>query len=813
MVVPSAMARVRINSPLFSDNSNLTIVAGGYSLATPAGTGNTGTLAIDAGTGTLLTSSKGRLVVKNGDYTLTHAGFGDMFFAKTTGAVIPTADATKVRSATNNNFLENNSLEVRGGNLTLDQVQSSDTGLITFKASGDVNLISSATSGGQSINFAGDLTIISGGAIRFNNVFGLTNASTLTLTAAGDITQSKVFASVNKLVATSTNGDIILAHNNNGIVKLGAISARNVTINNSTSLTLLGDITATGTAAAGGNAAVAGRIQLNTIGSAGHNITLGDNIRMISGNSTPGGATNTDVNIVLNMNGLGSDGVFSNGGFTLNTDNRNIQILANTFTLTATTTAARTAGATNYAIDAGTGKILNKSVGKKYVMNGDYTLNGANVFTLFDKSDAGVTLTSAQTALMNGTSLATFGDANSLEIVGGTLTLALGTNFSRAVPISFKASGNIYINGDTTTLNGNTTIESTGGAISAPNELNVGTNILTMNAAGDITFNNKLTAGTVTATSTNGNVRLIGMNEITNLGAISAKNVSINNGIAMNLTGNISANGVVGTAGKITIVTTVAPNLNLTLTSNVTLTSGNSVAGNNDVNIRLINGTSAVGGSFINNGKSLSTGGSNIEIRTYSFNLTGPSVADANFKAINAGTGMIATFTQGRTMTLQGATLTESSIGDIFYSGIDGQAVGAALPADKATLISHVVNNNITTTNTLLVSGALAIDGQTLTARGAGLIIKANGNISFNGAVTFNDDVTLQSLGGITVNQAVTATGKTLTLLANNDITQTAIITAGTLAATLDGGGGDVEYRREYGDEFGCGDGGHEFCL
>ena len=392
--------------------------------------------------------------------------------------------------------------------------------------------------------------------------------------------------------------------------------------------------------------------------------------------------------------------------------------------------------------------------------------------------------------------------ATSAVILSTTGTISRGANGAiNANSLSITASGAVSVSGAITTISNYTnnaansavTIASTN-ALTIGAAINAGTANVSLNASGAITQTAAITAGILTATSTNDNVTLdhVG-NMLAGLGTISGKNVTIKNARSLTLNGNITANGVLGTAGRIFISTANggAGNRDITMNSIVTLTSGNAsmVLHNTQLNIIFdLGGTGGaiVGGTFRSNFKTLFAANYNILILAGGFALdqaTGNDVSPIG-SAIEAGTGKVLTFTPVAPITGNNLVVTSADFLNTNPYGTSA-ARGADIPLNRVRATGNPQFSSrlvIDSTGTLTVTGATSALTDLVT-------LKASGNISFTGSASnFAGSLKVESTGGtISIGSELNLGANDLTLLSAGAITQTAAITAGTLAATATG--------------------------
>ncbi|MEH2280626.1 MAG: CHAT domain-containing protein [Nostoc sp.] len=246
------------------------------------------------------------------------------------------------------------------GNLNTNSNSSSNSGNVTLSASGDItagNIIAN----GQGYS-AGNITVEStSGGITLNNLdtsniqgfsgFGyggiiITDAGTVSLTAAGNIFTGTINSSSNEangsgragdVVATTTGGSITTGAINSSVVKeaggdfIGAAGAVSLTARDNITVNGLIDASATATEVDGTANVTSGNVTLQTTNTVGSNIRF-TNINtqsiaddFVDGNTVQGG----NVQVLTNglIQGIGTGEAIATGGFLTSEVGTNVQPL------------------------------------------------------------------------------------------------------------------------------------------------------------------------------------------------------------------------------------------------------------------------------------------------------------------------------------------------------------------------------------------------------------------------------------------------------------------------------------------------------
>lgn len=579
---------------------------------------------------------------------------------------------------------------------------------------------------------------------------------TFTLVNSGGTLDQSGVITAGALVLTQTGGGIDLSAKSNNITQLGNISAAgNFTLDNTASasnLTLTGNVNVganTIDLRTGNNAVDFGKAALTatdlTVKSSGV-LATGADLSKLSGT------------ITLQPNGAGDSITLAGIGSTYNIDSAGIAAL-------------KGAGATAIVIGqtGGTGVV---TIGSKVDLTGKVvTLHGGS-FTDVATTDRVI---SANTLNLN---------ANGGNIGDSTPNSAIDINVTNL----FATGSNAYLK------------EASGLVI---NSLNVGTGTLSLVANGVVSQTGIITAGTLDVVNSGGDTDLSGaLNQIAHLDTIAAsgKTFSLKNGQVLDQTqtGSITANSLVLTntggatnfGSQSNTITNLGP---------VVSTGGDFSLNNPGVGLRL-NGVINAGTHAV----TLNTGGKSIDFGAATLTANGLTVTS---NSVAAGTTASFAGVSG-TLTLQPDTA----------SAAVGLAGGASAYKLDSNLISAVkasgagiVIGNGSNTGILTVAGAADFGGKTVTLNagsftdgGAANVITADtltlnaksgaiGAIgaagSGNGidvAVTHvavstqgNNGAYLKSTGALDI--APSTVGGVLNLAASGALTESGIITAGTL--------------------------------
>ena len=349
---------------------NIGIFAKAFSFASGASAVAT---AIEAGSSNLIfTDADAETYLLFGDSSLTTASFNAL--SARTGLA---STDIKIHATGSNILNQIKTLQVVDGTLTISGLATSLANGVVINAGGAVIIAADVTN-------TGNITI-KGTRIAINAALSTTGTAANGVinleSTSGSITQNSATAIItaDKLVTKAAWGEVWLNYAN-GVASLGTMEGDNVYFANSKALTLTGNITANGKAAAGQTPSVAGKIFIvnrDALTNPDRNISLAANIQLISLNSANDNARKNNITLDLGGNGTGIGGIFSNAGFQLSTNNnQNLAIVAGGFNLSTATAAGQIGG---FAINAGTGQVGTYETYKTTLATGTQTLRQSDV--------------------------------------------------------------------------------------------------------------------------------------------------------------------------------------------------------------------------------------------------------------------------------------------------------------------------------------------------------------------------------------------------------------------------------------------------
>ena len=657
--------------------------------------------------------------VISGNGSLTLAGPADYNAYMTINGSNTYTGSTNVNGATlilgaNNVLSDSSALNISGGHFnaggraeTLHSLTMT-SGLLT--RNGGVlrfNNASSLTGGTVNIGNSGG-SIVTGGALTLGNVTFTYNASTDGLNALsleGDV------AVGNGSTATMSNGlaggrGYVKLGDANRVFDVGANANLNVNWTIASSNNTLGALTKNGS----------GTLTLNAF----NEYTGGTTVN--AGTLVLGNATDTLANAAVTVNG---------GTLSLGANNDTIGALTLTGGSITGTTGVLTASSLNLqngtvsAILAGSASI-NKTTSGTLTLAGNNTLSG------------GITLSAGQ---LNLNASGALGSGN-FTIRGGSLGNTSGSS------VTISSSAPQFWNADFT--------------YAGPNDLNLGTGAVAMNATRTITVDSgTLTVGGAISGSGfgltkngTGTLTLSGNNTYSGATTIAAGTISINAASALASTSAIN----LGNATSLTYTGGTA-----TLNRTISVTSGTGSLRN-------------TGGGTLTLGGTLSKNGTTLTFAQGVFNVTGSitgSSADSDLVVDSSTVTLNGVNTyDGPTYIINGGTLNANVVGAlptstlsaVTVNGSSTLALGASQSvASLSGTISSSVNLNA---NTLTINGSSSTTYSGGISGTGNLVKNGSGTQTLAGATTFNGTTTVNS-GTLQVATA-NALGGTSNVVINN---------------------------------------------
>ncbi len=791
-------------------NASLTVSGGGTIRLTAdadangsGGISGNGTIGADTGLVTLNAASGG-ISVNTAVQSLTATTTG--------GGSISIADVNGIDLA---GITSTGSLTVTAAGTISDTGALSVTGTTTLNAGANAITLDNANDFGGVVTATGsNITLVDVGGIDL----GAMTATTLGVTAGGDITQSGVLAvtGASSFTLNNATADVLLgtqANDFGGVVTIAEVGTgdvvnvalRNINagalypvlpagLNNlalefnnaavdlpATSLTGTLSVVAAGITDSGA-LSVTGTTTLN----AGTNAITLDNANDFGGVVTATGSNITlnDTNALSAALTASAAGVLTAGGA--------LNVSGSTAGNLTTTAAATTFGATTVGgnlSSTATGAISDTGA---LSVTGTTTLNaGANAITLDNANDFGgvVTATGSNITLndTNALSAALTASAAGVLTAGG----ALNVSGSTAGNLTTTAAATTF---GATTVGGNLSSTATGaisdtGALSVTGTttLNAGANAITLDNANDF-------GGVVTATGSN--ITLNDTNALSAALTASAAGV-LTAGGALNVSGSTAGNLTTTAAATTFGATTVGGNLSSTATGAISDTGALSVTGTTTLNA----GTNAItldnandfGGVVTATGSNITLNDTNALSAALTASAAGVLTAGGALNVSGSTAGNLTTTAAATTFgaTTVGGNLSSTATGAISDTGalsVTGtttlNAGANAITLDNANDFGGVVTatgSNITLNDTNALSAAL-------TASAAG-VLTAGGALNVSGSTAGNLTTTAAAttFGATTVggNLSSTATGA-ISDTGALSVTGTTTLNAGTNAITLD---------------------------
>ena len=790
LTATGATSDILVNANIQSVTGALTLIAGED---------------VKLNSGNLTTSGSVILTAANG---ISEAGTGSVTGGlltthSSTGTLLNTANQVTGFNATNTtsgdiSLVNGLSLSITGiaeagGNITVTDTGSlTTTGAVSTAGNGNILLVSSGTE-----TIRGTVTAGGGGTVDLNATGGTSDivinaniqsgTGALTLDAGKDltlqtgslITSSSVHLTAVKAISELGTGfvagGLLTTQSSTGTILNSAnqITSFNATNTTSGNISLVNGLSLNiaGITEVGGNITVTNTGTLSTTGAVttaanGNILLLSSGTETISAAVTAGGSGTVD----LSATGVTSDIVV----------NANVQSTTGALTLSAgddltikagnlSTTGEINLTAGHAISEAGTGSVTGDLL--KTQSTSGTTLNNANVVTGFNATNT----TSGDISLVNGLSL----NITGITETGGNITVTNTGTLSTTGAITTAANGNILLLssgtetiGASMTAGGSGTVNliATGGTSDILVNANIqsATGALTLDAGKNVTLNNGslITSGSVNLTAVKGineagtgsvtgglltihsstGITLNTVNQVTGFNATNSisGDISLVNGVALNITGITEAGG------------------NVTVTNTGTLSTTGAVTTAANGNIVLISsGTETIGAS-------VTAGGSG----TVNLAATGATSDILVNASIQSAIGAL-TLSAGEDLTINGGSLSTTdginlSAGNAISEAGTGFVSGSLLTTHSSAGTTLNTANQVTSfraTNTLtgdisLVNGlSLNITGMTET--GGNIRVTNTGTLSTTGAVTTaaNGNILLISSGTETIGAIVSAGG------------------------------------------------------
>ena len=683
------------------------------------------------------------------------------------------------------------------------------------------------SSSGNAVNGTGALTIGTGGAnsltvnagtgINLSSTSNLANAVTLTNSTSGNIVfddnrnmtlagsnsaAGGTFSVINNTGTLSTNGTITTGSGASNITLQtpGLLSISNAITaggSGSVSLTGAGITNSAVVTGPGGITANAGTSTLNNSAGTFSNSSGSTAINLTADTMTLAGGTITGGSGAVNLTsstlsraitiGAGSTGLgFSNAAL-------------NTITTTGTLTIGDAAHTGTFSTDAAVSGVTNPSGPWVFqTSTGAITLNNAVT------TPGNLTLSSSGNAI-NGTGALTIGTggANSLTVNAGTgINLSSTSNLANAVTLTNSTSGNIVFDdnrnmtltasnsaaGGTLSVVNNTGTLSTSGAITTTG---AGAANITLQTPGLLTISNAITAG--------------------GSGLVSLTGTGITNSATVTGPGGITANAGTGTlnnsAGTLTN-SSGSTAINLTADT-MTLAGGTITGGSGAVNLTSSTANRAITIGAGSTGLGFSNAALNTITTTGTLTIgdaahTGTFSTDAAVSGVTNPSGPWIFQTSTGAITLNNAVTTPGNLTLSSSNAINGTGAltigtgGAnSLTVNAGTGINLSSTSNLANAVTLTnsTSGNIVFDdnrNMTLAASnsasgGSLSVINNTGTLSTSGAITGSgaSNITLQTPGAMTINNAVTSDSGDITLISNAALTLNASISTNTTGNSI----------------------------
>ena len=670
------------------------------------------------------------------------------------------------------------------GDITQTAAITATTILAVTNTAGSVTL-------GNAANDAASIAITNTGrAVTYTDANGFDVAapgiagSTVTLSAAGNVTQTAAITATTLLAVTNTAGSVTLGNAANDAASIAisntgrtvtytdasgfdvaapGIAGSTVTLSAAGNVTQSAAITATTLAVTNTSGSVVLDHSLNSVGTLASASNLGGDVTFVNGGTfstgavTAGTAAVGDGNILLKSV---SGNINVNGNLSAVNDRVTLEARNGTFTLAngVVIDAYMLVYYVNTAPNFGSGTTIPTIV----AANGNLTISQSGPITFGGYTTDGNITIIGTSVTINGV-LQTTGLGKTVAITATTGTIA------------FVSAGAID---NAPALNGFTTLSAASGTVTGLSGTKVSGASTSLTVGQAVTFPGTIDATILTATGAGTAISLTGSNNLGTVAVTKGSDVVVNDSTGSLVLSGINATGTVTltTAGDVTQTDVinagalaVSANGNpITLdTQNNTVASFASSNGAGNISFKDTAGGLALAGI---------TGGAVTIDAAGAVTQTG--VVNAGAFTVNAAENAISLNTQNNTVTSfassngGGSISFKDTAGDLDLAGITGGTV--TIDATGAVTQSAAVD-----------AGAFTVNGN---GSAINLTTSANAVTSFassNGAgsIAFNDTDGGLSLNGITTTGAVTITAAGI-------VTQSAAVNAG--AFTVNGNGSDI---------------------
>ncbi|MDP9011820.1 MAG: filamentous hemagglutinin N-terminal domain-containing protein [Pseudomonadota bacterium] len=490
-------------------------------------------------------------------------------------------------------------------------------------------------------------------------------------------------------------------------------------------------------------------------------------------------AKNIQVNASVTATGSGSLALNSTAG-SISVSSATLSTQAGNLNLSAPASGGATAinltGAT-LAVGAGTGTMS----GTSSTANG-VGFSGSSSLT----AGAGGSLSATGTTSSSGIAVAVLAHAH--LTTAGNVTLS-GTSsgsigFRCSSGTLTDSSGNLVVNGNSPSSNGvlfsgNSSVTNSGGGTIAFTGISSSYRAVELLSGGNLTV-----AGNTSFTGTSGTGGTgVFLNTFTTF-AVTRGNVSVTanntaNGVGLRFASSTSSNSGPGTVSFSGTSAT---------SQGVLFTNGDSLS-NSGGGALTVSGTSASGsGLQFNGGATLTTAGP-MALTGASTNATGMNFLGGTLTTSSGNLTLGGTSSSNYGVSLSGTnSLSASGSASVTVSGSSSSGGAALIIANGASVTS---SGPVTLSDTTGSLAATAVDvaGSLTDSSGVLSLRSVTGNrvvVDPTGSVTSSGNVSMSG-GSLTINGAVSVGANTLTLDSGGAVTQSAAITAGSLALT--GGG------------------------
>jgi autotransporter-associated beta strand protein len=697
-------------------------------------------------------------------------------------------------------------IERNGGGLTFNNASSLTGGNVNIGNNGG-SIITGGTTTLGNVTFTYNATLGGFNALVLGGDVAVGNGSTATMTmgSAGGIGYIKL-GNTNRVFDVGADAQF----NINWVITSNTLPSGYLTKNGSGTLTLNASNPYTGGTTINAGTLVLGHAT-DTLANAAAVTVNGGTLSLGSNNDTIGALTLAGGSIT------GSTGILTASSYALQNGTVSA-ILAGSASMNKTTSGTLTlSGVNTYTggttVNAGTlvlghatDTLANAGV---VTVNGGILSLGSNndtigALTLTGGSITGSTgfLTASSLTLQNGTVSAILaGSASINKTTSGILTLAGNNTLSGGIILSAGqlnlnasgalGSGNFTIQGGSlgNTSGSSVTISSSASqfwnadfSYSGPNDLNLGTGTVAMNATRVITVDSgTLTVGGAISGSGfgltkngSGTLTLSGNNTYTGATTIAAGTISINAASALASTSSIN----LGNATSLTYTGGTA-----TLDRNISVTSGTGSLRN-------------TGGGTLTLGGTLSKNGTTLTFAQGAFNVTGSitgSSADSDLVVDSSTVTLNGVNTyDGPTYIINGGTLNANAVGAlptgtlsaVTINGSSTLALGASQSvASLSGTSGSSVNLNA---NTLTINGSATTTYSGGISGTGNLVKNGSGTQTLAGATTFNGSTTIKSgtlqaatTGALANSTVINVDGGSFLVTAENAVNDNADINLG----------------------------------